>query len=151
MNSKNLIILVCLVLMGNVLLAQNTYIGAAKCKMCHSGAAKGDQYLKWSESNHAKSNTATGVAGKAECEKCHAPVADFKAEGVTCEVCHGAGSAYKSPTIMKDLAQAKAKGLVVPTEATCKNCHDAGKTPKGHKAISFDFAAASAKIAHKKP
>lgn len=151
MKSKNLIIILCLVFAGNVLLAQNTYIGAAKCKMCHSGPAKGDQYKKWSESKHAKSNSAEGVAGKAECEKCHAPVADFKAEGVTCEACHGAGSAYKSPVIMKDAAQAKAKGLVTPTEATCKGCHDAGKTPKGHKAITFDFAAQSAKIAHKKP
>ena len=150
MNTKNLIILVCLIFMGNVLLAQNTYIGAAKCKMCHSGAAKGDQFKKWSDSKHSKSATATGVSGKAECEKCHAPVADFKTEGVTCEVCHGAGSAYKSA--MKPLTAAQAKGLVVPTEATCKNCHDAGKAPSGHKAIpTFNFATASATIAHKKP
>ena len=150
MNSKNLIIIFCLVFMGNILLAQNAYIGAAKCKMCHMGAAKGDQYKKWSESKHAKSNSSAGVAGKAECEKCHAPVAEFKAEGVTCEVCHGPGSNYKSPTIMKDLTQAKAKGLIVPTEATCKGCHDDAKAPKGHKAFTFDYAAASAKVSHKK-
>ena len=151
MKSKNLIIILCLVFAGNVLLAQNAYIGAAKCKMCHQGPAKGDQYKKWSESKHAKSNTAAGVAGKAECEKCHAPVAEFKAEGVTCEVCHGPGSNYKSPTIMKDLAQAKAKGLIVPTEATCKGCHDKSKAPAGHKDFTFDFATASAKVSHKKP
>lgn len=150
MKSKNLIIILCLVFMGNVLLAQNTYIGAEKCKMCHQGPAKGDQFKKWQESKHAKANTAAGVAGKAECEKCHAPVAAFKAEGVTCEACHGAGSAYKSPTIMKDPAQAKAKGLLTPNEASCKVCH-AGTFPAGHKAVTFDFATASAKIAHKKP
>jgi RecJ-like exonuclease len=149
MNSKNLILLICLVFMGNVLFAQYTNIGSAKCKMCHMGAAKGDQFKKWSESKHAKANTATGVAGKAECEKCHAPVAEFKAEGVTCEVCHGPGSAYKSA--MKPLETAKSKGLIVPDEALCKKCHDASKAPSGHKAITFDYAAASKIISHKKP
>ncbi len=147
---KSLVLLSCMFfLLSTALFAQNTNIGSAKCKMCHTGAAKGDQFKKWSESKHAKSNTAVGVAGKPECEKCHAPVAEFKAEGVTCEACHGAGSAYKSA--MKPLATAQSKGLIVPNEASCKKCHDATKTPSGHKAITFDFAAASTKIAHKKP
>jgi len=151
MLTKTLTLIICMVfIMGNAMIAQdNKYIGAEKCKMCHNKPEKGDQFNKWKASKHSKANAATGVAGKAECEKCHAPLADFKADGVSCEACHGAGSAYKSPTIMKDLAQAKAKGLIVPTEATCKNCHDAGKTPKEHKAITFDFASYSTKIAHK--
>lgn len=149
---KSLVLISCMFfLLSTALFAQNTNIGAAKCKMCHMGAAKGDQFKKWSESKHAKANTATGVAGKAECEKCHAPVAEFKAEGVTCEVCHGPGSNYKAPAVMKDLAAAKAAGLIEPNEAVCKKCHDASKAPSGHKAITFDYAAASAKVAHKKP
>ncbi|MBI5540396.1 MAG: hypothetical protein HY951_10090 [Bacteroidia bacterium] len=149
---KSLVLISCMFfLLSTALFAQNTNIGAAKCKMCHMGAAKGDQYKKWSESKHAKANTATGVAGKAECEKCHAPVAEFKAEGVTCEACHGAGSAYKSPTVMKDLAAAKAAGLIEPNEAVCKKCHDASKAPSGHKAITFNYATASAAVSHKKP
>lgn len=149
---KSLVLISCMFfLLSTALFAQNTNIGAAKCKMCHMGAAKGDQYKKWSESKHSKANTATGVAGKAECEKCHAPVAEFKAEGVTCEACHGAGSAYKSPTIMKDQKQSVANGLILQTEASCKKCHDASKAPSGHKTIAFDYATALPKISHKKP
>lgn len=151
MLTKALTLIIGLVfLAGSTMIAQdNKYIGAEKCKMCHNKPEKGDQFKKWSAEKHSKANTAEGVAGKAECEKCHAPVAEFKAEGVTCEVCHGPGSNYKSPTVMKDQKQAIAKGLIIPNEALCKNCHDASKAPKGHKAISFDYAAASAKIDHK--
>ena len=147
---KSLVLISCMFfLISTALVAQNTNIGAAKCKMCHTGAAKGDQFKKWSESKHSISNTAKDVAGKPECEKCHAPVAEFKTEGVTCEACHGAGSEYK--TSMKPLATAQAKGLLIPNEATCKKCHDATKVPAGHKVINFTFATASATIAHKKP
>lgn len=128
--------------------AQNKYIGADKCKMCHNKPDKGDQYNKWKASKHAQANAAKDAAGKAECEKCHASVADFKAEGVTCEACHGAGDKYKAMAIMKVKADAVKNGLVIPTEATCKNCHDAAKAPKGHKAIAFDFKAAKDKIKH---
>lgn len=151
MLTKTLTLIICMVfIIGNTINAQdNKYIGAEKCKMCHNKPEKGDQYKKWKESKHAKANAATGVAGKVDCEKCHAPIAEFKTDGVSCESCHGAGSNYKSPTIMKDQKQAIAKGLIIPTEATCKSCHDASKTPKDHKAITFDFATYSAKIAHK--
>ncbi len=124
------------------------YVGADKCKMCHNKAEKGEPFNKWKASNHSKANTAKDVAGKAECEKCHAPVATFKAEGVTCEACHGAGEKYKSMAIMKVLADATKNGLRIPNEATCKTCHDAAKAPKGHKAIAFDFKAQKAKIKH---
>lgn len=147
---KGLMLIACtFFLTSTALVAQNTYIGSAKCKMCHNAPAKGDQFKKWSESKHAKSSTAAGVAGKAECEKCHAPVADFKTEGVTCEACHGAGSQYKSPTIMKDLTQAKAKGLIIPDEKACLKCHGKGLGNPNEK--DFNFATYSAKIAHKSP
>ena len=45
-------------------------------------------------------------------------------EGVSCESCHGPGSLYKSMTVMKNLDQAKAKGLIMPDENVCKKCHN---------------------------
>lgn len=140
-------IIVCFMFfIGNALIAQNKYIGATKCKMCHNKELK--QYDKWAASSHAKANSAKDATGKAECEKCHAPVADFKAEGVTCEACHGAGEKYKSQAIMKVKDDAIKNGLIIPTEKTCKTCHDASKAPKGHKAITFDFKAQKEKIKH---
>jgi hypothetical protein len=44
--------------------------------------------------------------------------------GVQCEACHGAGSDFKGLSVMKDLAKAKAAGLVIPTQTTCDGCHD---------------------------
>ena len=48
---------------------------------------------------------------------------------------------------MKDSAKAKANGLISPTEAVCKKCHNS-ESPnfKG-----FDFAKYKAKITHPKP
>ena len=147
------------------------YIGAAKCKMCHMKPEKGEQYKKWSESAHASamttlsSDAAKAIAAKkgiadpatdAACVKCHSTTghidASLKAgilstEGVSCESCHGPGSVYKTATIMKDRAVALTKGLIIPTEAVCKKCHNAeSPTFKG-----FDFATYSAKIAHPDP
>ncbi|HXH28678.1 MAG TPA: cytochrome c family protein [Candidatus Polarisedimenticolia bacterium] len=147
----------------------HAYIGADKCKMCHNSPAKGAQYTKWSESAHAKAYTvlASDEAKKIATEKgiadpqkddgclgCHvaghgAPAAmltdKYKVEdGVSCEACHGPGGDYWKMQVMKDKAQAVAAGLVLPTEATCKECHnEKSPTFKG-----FDFAAAKAKIAH---
>ena len=146
---KSLMLIACMFFLSTAMFAQNTYIGAEKCKMCHNKPEKGDQFKKWSSDKHSKANAATGVAGKAECEKCHAPVAEFKAEGVTCEACHGAGSAYKSPTVMKDAAQSKAKGLIIPGEKDCLICH--GKGLGNPKEKDFNYATYSAKSAHKAP
>ena len=140
-------IIFCMVFFaGNALIAQNKNIGATKCKMCHNKDQK--EYDKWAASGHSKSNSAKDVAGKAECEKCHAPAADFKAEGVTCESCHGAGEKYKAQAIMKSKEESIKNGLIIPTETVCKTCHDASKAPKGHKAFSFDFKTQKEKIKH---
>jgi hypothetical protein len=150
----------------------HNYIGAEKCKMCHNSPAKGAQYTKWSGSAHAKAYatlageaakkiaTAKGIADpqKAdECLRCHvtghgAPAANltdkYKVEdGVGCESCHGPGGDYWSIGVMKEVEKAKAAGLVLPTEATCKECHnEQSPSFKG-----FDFAAMYAKIAHPNP
>ncbi|MGE5275856.1 MAG: hypothetical protein ACM3SU_02570 [Acidobacteriota bacterium] len=72
-----------------------TRIGAEKCKLCHKV-----QFASWVETAHAK-----------------------RTPPLDCESCHGPGSEYKSPTVMKDPEKAKAAGLVMPTKAFCATCH----------------------------
>jgi hypothetical protein len=81
------------------LAADHAYIGAEKCKMCHKA-----QFDSWSASKHATQEPK-----------------------VDCEGCHGPGSEYKSMTVMKDPAKAKAAGLIAkPAKATCTaKCHKA--------------------------
>ncbi|HEU4402521.1 MAG TPA: cytochrome c family protein [Candidatus Polarisedimenticolia bacterium] len=150
----------------------HNYVGADKCKMCHNSPAKGAQYTKWAESKHSKAfatlaseeakkvAAAKGIADpqKApECLRCHVSGSGAPAEkltdkykaqdGVSCEGCHGPGGDYWQMAVMKDQAKAVAAGLVIPSEATCKECHNAdGPTFKG-----FDFASMKAKIAHPNP
>ena len=155
-----------------VVAADHAFVGADKCKMCHNAAPKGAQYMKWSESPHAKALTALGseeakkiAASKGiadptkapECLKCHvtgftAPAdkktEKYKAEeGVSCESCHGPGGDYWQMAVMKDPAKAAAAGLLTPDEATCKKCHNS-ESPTFK---SFDFASMKATIAHPNP
>ncbi len=134
---------------GSALLAQNfKYIGAAKCKMCHNKAPKGEQYNKWLEGPHANAMktlstdaakeiaTAKGIADPttdAACIKCHSTMghidtklaASLKAEeGVSCESCHGPGSMYKGASVMKKRDLSMEKGLILPTEEVCITCHN---------------------------
>ena len=134
------------------------YIGAAKCKICHNKPPKGEQYNKWAAGPHA--NAMKSLKGddakNPKCLKCHSTYGAINqdlnqtltaVEGVSCESCHGPGSAYKSATIMKDPVKAKANGMIDPTEKVCKTCHNAeSPTFKG-----FDFKTAAAKIAHPDP
>lgn len=170
---KSFVLVISLSLIGGKALQaqQFKYIGADKCKVCHNGPAKGDQYKIWSESLHsqamkslsneaslayAKKNNIADPAKDPKCLKCHStagsvPAAQIAtitvAEGVSCESCHGPGSMYKSPAIMKNQAMAVKNGLVIPTQATCEKCHN--KENPFYK--PFDFAVASKKIAHPKP
>ena len=157
---------------GQIIAGDHAYVGAGKCKMCHNSAAKGEQFKKWTESPHAKAFTtlggeeakklaaAKGIADPqkdAGCLSCHvtghgvdaARLTDkySAAEGVSCESCHGPGGDYWKMDVMKDQAKSVAAGLVLPDAKTCTTCHnDKSPTFKG-----FDFAAASAKIAHPNP
>ncbi len=49
-------------------------------------------------------------------------------QGVGCEVCHGPGSKYKSKKKMKAIFEGKISmeslGMILPTEETCKGCHN---------------------------
>ena len=165
-----LIALMMSVFFAAVALGQNfTYIGAGKCQICHKTEKQGQQYPIWEKSNHFKSFTsltsaqaaanakALGVkdpANDPKCLKCHAHLydkaAELKAEGVTCEVCHGPGSAYKTLTIMKSKDESAKNGLKLyanadAIKAHCLTCHE-----NAH-GKSFDFAAAWEKIKHPVP
>lgn len=149
------------------------FIGATQCGKCHKSSSKGNQLGQWQESAHAKafeilaSEEALQIAKKLgletppqendACLKCHVTGHGESAErfdakfdaamGVQCESCHGAGSAYKSMKVMKDLEASTAAGLIAPVESVCVQCHN-DESPTFE---SFDFKAASAEIAHPNP
>ncbi len=170
MKKVALFVVILVGLLFVLLLAQEfTFVGASKCQVCHKTESQGQQYLIWQKSSHSASlgalsspdaaaiAQAAGVQNPPEspaCLKCHAPLfekaPELKAEGVTCEVCHGAGSEYKKLSIMKDRTAAVTNGLIVydseeAVRTQCLTCHE-----KAH-GESFDFAAAHEKIKHLKP
>ncbi|NOY38032.1 MAG: cytochrome C554 [Chlorobi bacterium] len=173
MKTKKIILVLSLMIFsGGFLFAQDyAYVGVTKCKMCHNKPTTGAQYKKWLEGPHAKafevlkSEKALAYAKKngiadpskeAKCLKCHTTAATVPAnlnagvkitEGVSCESCHGAGKGYMIMTVMKDRNKSIAKGLVIPTEETCKKCHN--KENPFYK--EFNFAEYSKKIAHPNP
>ena len=133
---------------------QPTYVGMKICSQCHSTPKSGKQADIWSKSKHADAynaltspkaleiGKAKGIANPAEskeCLECHslgktvAPEmlgASFDIKnGVQCETCHGAGSAYKMASTMRDKAKAIEAGMVsfkdeAAIESFCKTCHN---------------------------
>lgn len=159
-------------LMSGFLVAQDlSYIGVAKCKMCHNTEKSGFQYKIWSESRHAKALTslsspksleyakANGIADPTKdqkCLKCHSTYNAVNkdkietltaTEGVSCESCHGPGSAYKAMNIMKSHELSTKNGLILPTKEVCIKCHN--KENPFYKPFNFDEA--KKKIAHPVP
>ena len=160
------------------LVAQTKYVGTKMCAPCHRSEKQGKQLDIWQKSNHAqayktlttaKANElakAKGIdkpaAEAAECLQCHvvgygedAKLAektfDYK-DGVQCETCHNAGSAYKNLTIMKDRAKSIAAGMrefkdEKAIEAHCKTCHNE-KSPSYKE---FNFKERWEKIKHPVP
>lgn len=160
MKLKKIILLLGIAVMfSSVTLAQDfKYIGATKCKMCHNKPDKGEQYNKWAAGPHAKAMESLkgDDATNPKCLKCHSTAASVDAsliatikveEGVSCESCHGPGSAYKSATIMKSRELSVSKGLVIPDEKVCKQCHN--EESPNYK--GFNYAEYVAKIAHDDP
>jgi hypothetical protein len=144
--------------------AQNKYVGVKMCKACHQSEKQGKQFDIWQKSAHAKAfetlksaaaeKIKKGAAEAKECLECHAITADAKLtpDGVQCETCHGAGSAYKSNAIMKDKAKAIAAGMVefkdkAAIEKSCVGCHNK-KSPTFKE---FKFDEMWAKIKHAVP
>ncbi len=154
-----------LLLIGGLILAltpadalSKEYIGVAKCKMCHNKPATGAQYAKWAASTHAKAfQSLKGAEAKnPKCLKCHSTAFGLELsetqtitveEGVSCESCHGAGSGYKTATVMKDRAKSIAAGMIIPDEKLCRKCHN----PESPNYKEFNFKTYSAKIAHPNP
>jgi hypothetical protein len=178
MKRFTLIVLAVALIFGvsSMMNAQNKYVGTSQCKMCHNTDKQGKQFDIWSKSKHAsafktlgtpaadeiakKKGFKTKAAETPECLGCHTVTADAKLfdakfdvkDGVQCESCHGAGSAYKNMAIMKDKAKAAAAGLVMPadeaaTTKLCVTCHNE-KSPTAKK---FDYATMWKLIAHKIP
>ena len=159
------------------IMAQNehTYVGAETCGMCHKSEKQGSQFSIWQNSAHSKAfetlktDTANQIAMEKgfkepaaetwECLKCHVTGynldaamlgAKFKIEdGVQCETCHGAGSAYKDMKVMKDKKLAIEKGLIVPDklEEFCVSCHN----DESPTFVKMDFNEAWDKIKHNIP
>ena len=167
---KLALLVVITVFATTALLSQTpTYVGSAKCAICHKTDAQGKQFPIWQASKHSQSVAALSspeAAKKAQamtvqnpasspaCFKCHEPLSEkapeIKAEGVTCEVCHGPGSDYRKLNIMKDKALAVKNGLIIyetpdAIKKQCLTCHE-----NAH-GITFDFAACWDKIKHAKP
>ncbi len=148
------------------------YIGAVKCKECHNKPETGQQYNIWAQSIHAnaiktlsgekalayaKMNNIADPAKEPWCLKCHSTKSNlpgsFQAgitieEGVSCESCHGPGSAYQKDRIMKDQALSLEKGMILPTSQVCERlCHN-NYNPFFKP---FDYDECVKKIAHANP
>lgn len=143
--------------------SENKYVGVKICAACHKTEKQGKQFDIWKASKHAQAYTtlttakaneiakskglAKPAAESPECLQCHVITSpnveksfDMK-DGVQCEMCHGAGSAYKSITVMKDKAKAIAAGLTEhkddeAIEKQCKTCHNE-KSPS-YKPFKFE-------------
>jgi len=172
MNTRKVLLLAIFMVSAACFVQAQTfkYIGAGKCKMCHNTEKSGQQFKIWSESKHAgafltlsgekakdyaKKNHIADASKEPKCLKCHSTAAMAGSlaetvtveEGVSCESCHGPGSAYKSISIMKDLELSKKNGLIIPDQKTCEKCHN--KENPFYK--PFDYKAGVAKIAHPRP
>jgi len=160
------------------------YVGADLCKLCHNKKELGDQYDVWANTSHSKAFYTLGtpegrkVADKLgikdpqqsnKCLRCHSTCHAFTEEkmaedlqvedGVQCESCHGPGEEYMYPEVMEDLEEAEALGLMMPTEETCRKCHnpesptwdpERDTTPDGEK-VGFHFPLRWKMIEHHKP
>ena len=153
----------------------NSFIGVEACATCHKTEKQGKQLEIWKNSKHSRAyqtllteqadkiaeelGHSTLAAETEECLKCHASGynvdpqflgAKFKIEdGVQCETCHGAGSNYKSISVMKNREEAVAKGLILHDniEDYCISCHN----PESPTFVEIDFGEQWQKIRHDVP
>lgn len=163
------VIFIGIIFISSLFSQEFTYVGAAKCKICHKSEKQGQQFPLWEARKHSKSFSAlstdkakevgqeAGVENPPEdpaCLKCHAPLAEkaleLKEEGVSCEACHGPGSAYKKMSVMKDHGESVKNGLTEyespdDVKKKCLTCHE-----NAH-GTTFDFDAAWEKVKHPRP
>jgi hypothetical protein len=111
------------------------YVSSSTCAQCHSA-----QYIKWSNSGHARATDSLvikKVEFEAGCFACHATGPQQKPvlASVQCEQCHGPGKDHAArPT--------KGYGRIKDMKATCSGCHTAVTSP------DFDLQAYWEKIKH---
>ena len=127
-------------------------------------ADKGIEGNAWEAPECIKCHTTGfGTGGyEAKCESFWNPAADDKAgakavkrmkalQGVGCESCHGAGSAYKSKkvkvAIVAGTVEPVSVGLLEINEKTCVACHN----EESPTFKPFNYEERSAKIAHPRP
>jgi len=167
-------IIVYLVIPSTIISQPHGFEGTQVCGVCHKTDKQGKQLKIWQDSKHANAykTLLTEEAKKfspdvepsknENCLKCHASGynvdkkligAKFKIEdGVQCETCHGAGSAYKSLKVMKSREESVKNGLIVwkdkaEMKAGCVKCHN--EESPTYKEFKFDEM--WAKIAHPVP
>lgn len=145
-----------------------TYVGSEVCFACHAGGPANGPAGHWIASRHSRAfhtlttdqaralaasredyKDVTDPAGEQRCRMCHLtaaqnPDAVFKEDyderqGVGCEACHGPGSSYVDPEIMKDRGAFLANGGRIPDELTCRTCH---------RDEAFEFMARLERIEH---
>ncbi len=160
------------------------FVGVDLCKLCHKKKELGDQYHVWTNTAHSKAFYTLGTPEAKEiatklginnpqqsgkCLRCHATghaltdgkeAEDLRVEdGVQCESCHGPGEEYMYLEVMEDLEDAKEMGLFMPTEETCRKCHNSESPtynpkrdpmPDG-KAVDFYYPTRKKMIDHHKP
>jgi hypothetical protein len=130
------------------------YVGVKKCAFCHVRLDDSLRTWAITKHANALAVLRTPKARKfsdtpdedPKCLKCHMtgttsdphaaegvlPVfMDERFEGVQCEMCHGPGSLYKAEMARAlpkdeelDEQQCTRRGLVIPTEQTCRKCHN---------------------------
>lgn len=154
------------------------YVGAKKCKMCHSKEKmSGTHYNVWKEKAHAKAFETLGTDEAKEAAKKHGvedPQKDEKClnchtvkavldsgdkitheEGVSCEACHGAAEKYLKPHKKAGLEGAVKLGMiplrtmkVEEKEKVCLKCHKEDPFNDFHR--EFNYEEFWAKIDHSK-
>ncbi len=151
---------------------EHEFVGVQKCALCHKKPEQGEQVKIWQETAHAKAfevlatPAAKETAAKlgiddpqksGKCLKCHSTAYYFTEqqltqaiqpeEGISCESCHGPGKDFMKKSVMEDKDAAKAAGLIIPDESTCKKCHN----PESPNYKDFDYKTNWEKIKHPVP
>jgi hypothetical protein len=128
--------------------APRDWAGSERCGSCHPTVLE-----SWRKTAHARAGAAAGVTGNSTCLPCHstgdgaAPGARFP--GVGCESCHGAGAAYATDDLMRDLPLSRQLGLRdlsgPALGAVCLRCH---RPETATRVAPFDPTSAWKKIGH---
>ncbi len=129
---------------------ESTYVGVAKCKLCHF-----KQHNIWNKSKHSKAFEVLKPKEQenSRCLNCHVTgyrdTQQVGAEmvGVQCEACHGPGSLFIKIHAKGDKEGARKASMIArPDPESCKTCHnEQSSTFKG-----FDYAKMWEEIKHPK-